>query len=119
MQYMNDFDLDNARARFSEGNTPNRARLAMVVALLADWTNEHSDGWAYWLPPRRAANKAMTLINSTTNVANDEQERTDATDAEVKAALTPIKAFLTRQGVDHSVLGFLTRQEIDHAVRGF
>jgi hypothetical protein len=98
MQYMNDYDIEYARRRFTRSSTPNRLALAMVVDNLREWTNLHSDGWAYWPKPCRAADKAMTLINSTTNAANDEQERHDITEAEMLAAVKPIKAFLTRQG---------------------
>jgi hypothetical protein len=31
-------------------------------------------------------------------------EEEDITDAELKAALSPIKAFLTRQGVEHNLI---------------
>lgn len=102
MRYMNDYDLDHAMRRFSQGRTPNRLALALSVKALADWANNNSDGWAYWPKPARAADKAMALIESRTNAENDEQERTDCTDAEFKAAMRPIKSFLTRQGVPYS-----------------
>ena len=99
MLYMNDFDLLMARTRFTRATTPNRLALVMVVDHLATWADENSDGWAYWPKPCRAAAKAMELIQSTTNAANDEQERNDITEAEMLAAVKPIKAFLTRQKV--------------------
>lgn len=99
MLYMNDYDLGFARARFTRASKPNRLALVMVVDNLREWANENSDGWAYWPKPCRAAAKAMALIESRTNAENDEQERHDITDAEMTAAVKPIKAFLTRQGV--------------------
>lgn len=99
--YMNDYDIDHALRRFDDVDTPNRFRVAVVVNNLADWANDNSDGWAYWPKPLRAAQNAISLIESRTWEENEEQERTDATDAEVTAALRPIKAFLTRQGVAH------------------
>lgn len=102
MKFMNDYDIDHALRRFDDTDTPNRFRLAVVVNNLADWTNDNSDGWAYWPKPLRAASKAIFLIASTTSAANDAQERTDATDVEVTLALRPIKSFLTRQGVAHA-----------------
>lgn len=96
-QFMNDYDIESARRRFTRAACPNRLALAITVERLAEWTNNHSDGWAYWAKPRNAADRAMTLINSTTSAANDAQEDVDATDAEVAAAMKPIKAFLTRQ----------------------
>jgi hypothetical protein len=96
MQFMNDYDLDCARSRFGRGQTPNRLALVMVVDNLREWADSVSDGWAYWPKPARAADKAMTLINSRTSRENDEQERHDITEAEMLAAVRPIKAFLTK-----------------------
>jgi hypothetical protein len=105
MRYMNDFDLTQAARRYREDTVPNRARLTDVVTRLAYWANSHSDGWAYWPKPCRAASRAIALIESTAYPEYDRRQREDATDAETKAALIPIKAFLTRQGVPHSVVG--------------
>lgn len=99
MRYMSDYDIQNARQRYGRGETPNRLALAIVVDRLAEWTNDHSDGWAYWLPPRRAANKAMALIESTAYPEYERRQREDITDAEMRAAVRPIKAFLTREKV--------------------
>lgn len=108
-KFMNDYDLDNARLRFTRSSTPNRLALVMVVDLLREWTNSHSDGWAYWPKPVRAAQRAIELIESRTSRENDEQERVDITDAEMVAAVRPIKSFLTRQGVDKRVQEIILR----------
>jgi hypothetical protein len=99
MLFMNDYDLKYAHARFTRSATPNRLALVLVVDQLREWTDQHSDGWCYWPKSARAAAKAMTLIQSTTSLANDQQEANDITDAEMHAAVRPIKAFLTRQKV--------------------
>jgi hypothetical protein len=96
MRYMNDYDLYSARSRFARADTPHRLALAEVVDNLREETDQVSDGWAYWPKPARAADKAMALIESRTSRENDEQERTDITEAEMLAAVKPIKAFLTR-----------------------
>lgn len=96
MRFMNDYDLAFARRRFTRSTCPNRLALVMVVDNLREQTNLVSDGWAYWPKPCRAAERAIRLIESTTNAANDEQERHDITEAEMLAAVRPIKAFLTR-----------------------
>jgi len=93
---MNDYDLDYARSRFTRATKPNRLALVYVVDNLREWANTVSDGWAYWPKPCRAASAAMALIESTTSAANDEQERHDISDAEMLAAVRPIKALLTR-----------------------
>lgn len=101
MRFMNRFDVEEAVARFSWGTAPNRYYVARVVQNLVDWTDRNSDGWPYWPKPARAAAKAFALIDGYTWSERREQEMHDATEAEVKAALAPIKAFLTRQGVPH------------------
>ena len=97
MPFMNEYDLAHARRRFTRAAKPNRLAAAIVVDNLREWADSHSDGWAYWPKPQRAAQGLMALIESRTNALNEEQERTDATDAQLAAALRPVKAFLTRQ----------------------
>lgn len=96
MRYMNDYDLEHARSRFTRASCPNRLGLVLVVDALREWSDTVSDGWAYWPKPCRAASSAMALIESRTSRENDEQEENDITDAELAAAVRPIKAFLTR-----------------------
>lgn len=96
MRYMNDYDLDRAVSRFIQASCPNRLALALVVRNLAEWANDHSDGWAYWTEPRKAANEAMSHIESTTNAANRAQEEQDITDEQMMAAAIPIGSFLRR-----------------------
>jgi hypothetical protein len=104
MTWMNDYDLDEAERRYDPGQTPNRAHLTATVSALRDWTNRNSDGWPYWSKPSRAAARAMGLIEATTWEETERRATEDATDAETKAALSPIKAFLTRQGVAHDTV---------------
>lgn len=107
--HMNDHDIQDAVFRFGLC-APNRAHVARVVRNLSMWANENSDGWAYWPKPARAAAKAMEQIQSTTSMENVLQEQKDLTRAEALTAVRPIRAFLTRQGVD--------RQLADHIMAG-
>lgn len=113
MRYMNDHDINFARRRFTRASCPNRLALVLVIDQLRHWANGNSDGWAYWSAPCRAARKAIDHVYSTTNAANDEQERHDITDAEMRAAVRPIKAFLTRH---KHMLGSADREMILRAV---
>lgn len=96
MSFMNDYDLDHAVSRFTRSSTPNRLALALTVRTLAEETGKVSDGWHSWPKPCRAAAKAIALIESRTYAENQAQEAEDITDAEMQAALRPIKSFLTR-----------------------
>lgn len=95
-RFMNDYDLHVARSSYGRGNTPNRLALTMVVDHLREWADCNSDGWAYWPKPVRAAAKAIDLIDSRTREDRDRMQREDIADAEMQAAVKPIKAFLTR-----------------------
>jgi hypothetical protein len=64
----------------------------MVVDNLREGTNTVSDGWGYWSKPMYAASTAFPLIDSSTWYNATE----DITEAEMLAAVRPIKAFLTR-----------------------
>jgi len=96
MRYMNDYDLDVAVSRFTRSSTPNRLAVALLVRNLAQWADDNSDGWAYWVKPLRAAQPAMDLIYGGTWTHNEEQEANDVSDATVAAVARPVKAFLTR-----------------------
>ena len=98
MRFMNSHDIDYARRRFDPATTPNRAALVLVVDNLRRWADDNSDGWAYWPKPCRAAATAMGHIASTTNADNDFREANDITTAQLRAAVSPIKAMLTRTG---------------------
>ena len=106
MHFMNDYDIEIAQHRFDTPATPNRSKVADVVARLADWANDNSDGWAYWPKPMRAAAKLGRLLELRAGfVRHEDRLRTDITDAELRAALAPIKSFLTRQRVDPAEMG--------------
>lgn len=97
MMFMNEFDVAQARQRFSAGDTPNLERGAETLSRLVEWTNSHSDGWAYWPKPCRAAKSLQALLTEA-----DRFDPQDVTEAQLTAAFSPIKAFLTRQGQQHS-----------------
>jgi len=113
MRFMNDYDLEVARARFTRATCPNRLALVMVVDALREATDEVSDGWAYWSKPAASAASAMALIESRTHAENEQQETQDLTDAEVTRAVMPIKAMLTR---NRSVFDAERRERILRAV---
>lgn len=98
MRFMNEYDVQDAAARYGYSTElPNLRIAARTLVHLMSWTNDNSDGWCYWRKPVNAAAKLMALIESV-----DRYDPADCTAAELKAALTPIKAFLTRQGVPHA-----------------
>lgn len=81
---------------------PLAARAAETLMLLVDWTNSHSDGWPYWAKPSRASQKLQERLQQVHRDYIRGKDLQDLDEAEYKALLRPIKAFLTRQGVDHA-----------------
>lgn len=105
MLFMNEYEIEDALQRVQPDTEPVLALAVIALANLAAWTNDNSDGWAYWPLPCRAAKGLQQAIQD-----HQTWERTshfkgaEITAAAVKKALTPIKAFLTKRGVDHEVL---------------
>lgn len=105
MLFMNAWDIEDALRRFHPDETPNLAMGAHILAALANWTDHNSDGWCYWPKPVRAAKSLITLLEAADRDAhNGRTDPVDITSAQLTKALSPIKAFLTRQGVSHDVL---------------
>lgn len=87
MLFMNRWEI--AEACHRHASHPWLSRATVVLAELMRIADDVSDGWAYWPKPARAARKLMELIKSG-----------DATEAQLKAACSPIKAFMTRNAKD-------------------
>lgn len=107
MRFMNEYDVAEANRRW-DGHTVLGPAVKTLVNLM-EWTNSHSDGWAYWPKPARAAEKLMALIEGDDHPegrrgAMFDHERADVTAESLKAALRPIKAFRTRQEADFTIL---------------
>ena len=102
MRFMNYWDIDEAVRRYDDH--PVLGPATKTLLNLQEWTDDHSDGWAYWPKPVRAAKRLMELIerDGTWNYRTDDRE--DATVEEYKTALRPIKAFRTRQDADFVIV---------------
>lgn len=96
MRFMNEYDIECAKRLYA--SHPVLGPATRTLGNLEDWTNYNSDGWAYWPKPARAAARLMELIERDgTSRYEYDTWREDATAAEYRAALRPIKAFRTRQ----------------------
>jgi hypothetical protein len=96
MRFMNEFDIDQAITRHASHPVLGPAVETLVTLYI--WTNDNSDGWAYWPKPARAAAKLMELLEG--DGTNDYQRQLAATpEVELavayRKALTPIKALRT------------------------
>lgn len=86
MLFMNTYEIDEAIYRFRLD--PVLGPAARILGELRDLANETSDGWCYWPKPANAARLLMELL-----------QRRAGTSQEVRHALSPIRAFLTRNRV--------------------
>ena len=84
--------------------TPNLAKAARVINVLASWADHNSDGWVYWRKPQAAAQKLVTLL-SDADTRDRRGDFSDCTAVAVAAAMVPVKTMLTKEGADwHEVL---------------
>jgi hypothetical protein len=100
----NEYDVEDMLliASRNSAEMPNAWIAARSLDKLVAWTNENSDGWAYWAKPSNASTKLQELLRGRFASRWGERIQDDITDAELRKAMSPIKAFLTRQGIDHS-----------------
>ena len=103
-RFANRWDVDDLVEFTDDGSTPNAHRLALTLRNLRDWADDNSDGWSSWPKPSRAAS---TIVERLENLRADFRRGgfiVDLDDATTTKALTPVKAFLTRQGIEHATI---------------
>jgi hypothetical protein len=101
--FANSHDIYSWQQRYNNATGyPLAGNLADNVAALADWADSNSDGWSTWPKPSRAAARAtQALFDLQARERRAWRDREpDLKPHEVRSALVPVRAFLTRQGVD-------------------
>ncbi len=103
---LNEFEIETAQIKAAHDfHRPNLQRAVLTLARLMEWTNSNSDGWAHWSKPAAASKKLQEVIY--TRYFGRDSHHFDAADVsltDLKRGQATIKAFLTRQGVDHAVV---------------
>jgi hypothetical protein len=97
MTWLNEYEVEEAARLFKDHPVLGPATQTLVN--LVDVANRYSDGWPYWQAPSKAAGKLQTLIRTEVrfhHLGGRYQGAGAPTAADVKAAYTPIKSFLTR-----------------------
>jgi hypothetical protein len=90
---MNQGDIETMKGNHHD--CPNVRKGVHLLYRLMEAVNNQSDGWCYWAAPSKAANKLMKLLRTAGNIWHDTHGTIG--DAELKAAITPIKSMVTRQ----------------------
>lgn len=99
MIYLNDHEIDNAqRAAAEDIHRPNLQMAVLTLARLQEWANRNSDGWHSWPKPCRAASKLQEHVQREYLGRWDSRTEDDITKTQLKAALSPVRSFLTRHG---------------------
>lgn len=101
MLFLNQYEIRFIVRTFVDGATPNLCEAAITLQRLAAWTDDHSDGWAYWPKPARSARALMKLLKDAQSAWLTGGFVCDVSKADVNKACVPIKSFLTRHGVSH------------------
>jgi hypothetical protein len=95
--WMNEGQIDEAKHRYETHPT-----LGPATRFLSEWRHEvnaHSDGWPYWTPPSKAAERLMQLIHAQMRGGMGAYPKVaEPTIAEVKKTLVPIRAFMFKRG---------------------
>jgi hypothetical protein len=94
MLSMNQWDIEQAVAMHR--NHPILSKATKLLQDLMYLANEVSDGWCYWPKPCRAAKKLQELIQAN-DVRSKKWDAPEVTEKDLKAAIAPIKAFMTRE----------------------
>lgn len=92
-QAMNQSEIEWAASRHHE--CPNVRKGVKLLLRLMQAVNAQSDGWAYWRAPSKASEKLQTLLKTAGNLTHGTSGT--ITPAELKTAITPIRAMVTRQ----------------------
>jgi len=96
--WMNDYEIQDAQRRFAQD--PIIGPVCNFLAAFADEVNSNSDGWHSWPLPAHAASSLMGLVQKAKdNSRNSMPGQVPVTVEDVKKAMAPIKAFMTRRGL--------------------
>jgi hypothetical protein len=91
--FLNQYDIEHIARQ--NHTCPNVRKGVKLLAALVESVNAQSDGWAHWPAPSRASESLVQLLQSTGNL--NYGSRGTITDAQLKAAVAPIRRMVTCQ----------------------
>lgn len=99
---LNESEIEDAQYMAANDiHRPNIQMAVLTLARLMEWVNANSDGWAYWTKPVTASTKLQRVVQ---DAYRGNGNGPDITAVALRTAGTPIRSFLTRQGVDQRVV---------------
>ncbi|AMM44250.1 hypothetical protein BJD78_gp80 [Arthrobacter phage KellEzio] len=97
MLFMNSDEIDDLQDYFRGPEIPENVRkAAAALQRLKDWTNENSDGWAYWKAPLTAANTLMARLMEAESAWRAGRPVPYMTDDELYQLMGPIQSLLAQ-----------------------
>lgn len=110
--FMNQYEIE--LAAHSNHDCPNVRKGVKLLLCLMQSVNEQSDGWAYWHAPSHAAQKLQDLLRTAGNL----QYGTHGTisEADLRKAITPIRAMVTREKKKQAKYGNTFDFDVDAAL---
>ena len=111
--FMNQGDIEAAYSNHHD--CPNVRKGVALLHSLMQAVNEQSDGWAYWSPPSKAAEKLWELLKTTGNLLYGNTHGTITAD-QLKQAITPIRRMVTAQKKKQAKYGNTFEFDVDQAI---
>lgn len=112
--FMNQWEIEQAsNARHTCPNVRKGVKLLMA---LVHSVNAQSDGWAYWSAPSQSCRKLQELLKTAGNLTYGTTGTISA--ADLKKAISPIRAMVTRQRVKQAKYGNTFEFDVDAALVG-
>lgn len=96
--FMNQSEIEDIASR--RHACPNVRKGVKLMQELMQAVNDQSDGWAYWTPPSKSCEKLQALLATAGNLHHGTNGT--ITDAQLKAAISPIRSMVTTQKTRNS-----------------
>lgn len=111
--FMNQCEIEGAAA--ARHACPNVRKGVRLLLRLMQAVNAQSDGWPYWSAPSQSAYKLQELLQSVGYLQHGTTGT--ITEAQLKKAITPIRAMVTKQKRIQAKYGNKFEFDVDAALR--
>jgi len=113
MLYLNEYEVRDIATLFTGEGVPNLDKAAKGLENLMIWTNQNSDGWAYWKAPLKAADPLMIRLMEAESDFRRGHDLADLSEAQMKLFFKPIRDLLSNLGHDADAILFPPLEDPD------
>lgn len=113
MLYLNEYEVRDIATLFTGEGVPNLDKAAKGLENLMIWTNQNSDGWAYWKAPLRASEPLMLRLMEAESDFRRGHDLADLSEAQMKLFFKPIRDLLSNLGHDADAILFPPLEDPD------